>query len=104
MPSNDQPSTSAGMPSTSFDKPSTSNVSKKSRNKTSRQDDDDDDDWECGVCGDNYSEDYRRKNGAKWVQCSYCLTPYHLKCQASDNEEDVSMCDNCVGCASEESD
>ncbi|CAG9826184.1 unnamed protein product [Diabrotica balteata] len=57
--------------------------------------DSEDNDWHCGMCGNSYSLDVKRKNGAKWVQCSYCMIPYHVMCQSSDVEDDVFICDMC---------
>jgi hypothetical protein len=37
--------------------------------------------------------DARKKNGAKWVQCSYCFILYHVLCQPTDAEEEVCVCD-----------
>lgn len=52
-------------------------------------------DWTCGVCKRTYSADVKKKTGAKWVQCSFCLVPYHEKCQKFPTKEDVYMCDAC---------
>lgn len=54
-----------------------------------------DEDWMCGVCGILYSRDVEKKSGAKWVQCCFCLMPYHTKCQQQSTEEDPYMCDKC---------
>ncbi|KAJ4436446.1 hypothetical protein ANN_19079 [Periplaneta americana] len=35
----------------------------------------------CGSCGGLYLEDTKKKNGAKWIQCQFCLVWYHEKCQ-----------------------
>lgn len=83
-PDSPHPSTSSGVSSTTKKK-----LSKKRKL---------DDDWECGVCGGSYSADHKQKNGAQWVQCSYCLVPYHVNCQPSDSDEEVVfMCDMCAG-------
>lgn len=80
--------------------PSTSKA--KTFDKKVPQQEDNDDDWRCGVCEGSYLEDCKKKNGAQWIQCSYCLVPYHLKCQAAD-EETVFMCDRCTGSTSGDS-
>lgn len=74
-----------------------------SEKKVSQQKDNDEEDWRCGVCNGSYLEDCKKKNGARWIQCSYCLVPYHLKCQSS-NEDKVFMCDRCTGSSSDDSD
>lgn len=51
-------------------------------------------DWICGVCMENYNY-VKKKNGKKWVQCSYCLTPYHETCQSFDDFDEVFMCGRC---------
>lgn len=62
-----------------------------------------DDDWICGSCRGKYSDDVKRKTGASWVQCSFCLTPYHEDCQEKPTKNYVYMCDKC-GQASDSSD
>lgn len=59
-----------------------------------------DDDWHCGVCGMSYREDEKAKNGALWIQCSFCCVPYHTNCQTRPDDDDIFMCD---GCASDDS-
>jgi hypothetical protein len=54
-----------------------------------------------GMCGVTISDDARKKNDAKWVQCSYCLIPYHVLYQPTDAEEEVFMCDKCCGTETE---
>lgn len=83
-------------------KPSTSKAKTISKKTVPQQEDNDEDDWRCGACKKSYLEDCKKKNGARWIQCSYCLVPYHLKCQASD-EENVFMCDRCAGTTSDDS-
>lgn len=64
-----------------------------SRTKSSRNNEED---WECGSCGKSYNNDVRKKNGAKWIQCSFCLVWYHTNCQPSFHKDDnVFMCDGC---------
>lgn len=55
----------------------------------------DDNDWTCGVCSECFSKDKKVKNGKKWVQCSFCLTPYHELCQSEPVTSLVYMCDFC---------
>ena len=31
----------------------------------------------CGVCGGKYNDDYRKRNGKKWIACSVCQLWYH---------------------------
>lgn len=83
-------------------KPSTSKAKPISKKKVFQQGDDYEDDWMCGVCGRSYLEDCKSKNGLRWIQCSYCLVPYHLKCQSSD-KENVFMCDRCAEASSDDS-
>lgn len=54
-----------------------------------------DEDWKCGVCSKCFSEDVKMKNGAKWLQCSFCQYPYHEKCQSNPTKELIFMCDAC---------
>ncbi|KAG8263283.1 hypothetical protein J6590_036733 [Homalodisca vitripennis] len=54
-----------------------------------------DDDWKCGVCLKLFSEDVKKKNGAQWLQCSFCKFPYHEKCQKNPTKELIYMCDAC---------
>lgn len=54
-------------------------------------------DWTCSTCKGLYSEDVKIKNGAEWIQCSFCQETYHERCQ---NEipidvQDIYMCDIC---------
>ena len=43
----------------------------------------------------SYNSDVKKKNGKKWVQCSYCLVPYHESCQTYEDIGEVFMCDTC---------
>ena len=55
-----------------------------------------DDDWDCGVCGINFTRDVKKKTGAEWIQCSFCFRWYHFKCQNGAEEDcDVFMCGGC---------
>lgn len=54
-----------------------------------------DGDWTCGTCGGQYSTDERERNGKKWVQCSFCLIPYHELCQSECAVGHIYMCDLC---------
>lgn len=56
-----------------------------------------DDDWICGNCKESYNGDVKKKkNVKKWVQCSFCLMPYHVTCQLyNDEDDDIFMCDKC---------
>ncbi|KAG8308042.1 hypothetical protein J6590_007026 [Homalodisca vitripennis] len=54
-----------------------------------------DDDWKCGLCSKLFSEDVKKKNGAQWLQCSFCKFPYHEKCQKNPTKELIYMCDAC---------
>ncbi|CAG9838895.1 unnamed protein product [Diabrotica balteata] len=58
------------------------------------------DDWECGLCGVLYSTDVKKRNGAQWIQCSSCLTPYHEICiSIEDTDADEKLyyrCDRCM--------
>lgn len=58
---------------------------------------DQDEDWTCAVCHKTYSQDVKKKTGAKWIQCSFCRCTYHFDCQRSDvdEDEDIYMCDLC---------
>lgn len=73
--------------------PSTSGTQKTKKSKI-------EDDWECGLCEAFYSSDVKKRNGAKWIQCSYCLTPYHEICVSLDNtdveEQLYYRCDRCL--------
>lgn len=75
-----------------------SSRSQRSISKKCRQIQDDavqhNDDWVCGVCQGRYSDDEKKKTGAKWIECCFCVTPYHEKCQIGPFE-DVYMCDKC---------
>ena len=78
------------IPLTSKDSiPVCSKKSKKNKNASK------DDDWECDVCKKSYNSDVKKKNGKKWVQCSYCLVPYHESCQTYEDIGEVFMCDTC---------
>lgn len=90
-------------PSTSGDNTQRSSTSKSKANtkRVPHQEEEGEEDWKCGVCSESYLEDCKKKNGAKWIQCSYCLVPYHLKCQSSE-EENVFMCDRCAADSSSE--
>lgn len=55
----------------------------------------DEEDWTCGVCSSTWSHDKKKKNGKDWVQCSFCLTPYHVSCQTGSTTESIYMCDLC---------
>lgn len=70
--------------------PTTSKGKKLNRNHN-------DDDWMCGVCSKSYFQDVQKRNGAKWIQCSFCLVPYHIKCLAVDDDDDekIFRCDTC---------
>lgn len=89
----DEPSTSSCLPASLVPVVAAKATvqTKQNRKKTNVKDDD----WECGMCGGSYSLDAKNKNGAKWVQCCYCLVPYHVRCHPSDAEEAVFMCDMC---------
>lgn len=56
------------------------------------------DDWKCSVCDKLYSQDEKMKNGAEWIQCSFCKLTFHLACQSDDPDEEtgVFMCDECA--------
>lgn len=56
------------------------------------------DDWKCSVCKKFYSNDEKMKNGAEWIQCSFCQQTFHLTCQSDDPDEEtgVFMCDECA--------
>lgn len=75
-----------------------SSRSQRSISKKCRQIQDDavqhNDDWVCGVCQGRYSDDKKKKTGAKWIECCFCATRYHEKCQIGPFE-DVYMCDKC---------
>lgn len=46
------------------------------------------DDCKCGVCQRFYSGDEKAKNGAEWVQCSFCH-----QSDDPDGETGIFMCD-----------
>lgn len=52
----------------------------------------------CSGCDLDYKHDMRKKTGAQWIQCCFCLQWYHNKCEglADDFEEDVYMCSQCA--------
>lgn len=35
----------------------------------------------CGACGGRYCDDFRERNGKKWIECSKCLVWFHNECQ-----------------------
>jgi hypothetical protein len=51
-------------------------------------------DSSCGSCRRLCSDDTRKKNGAEWMQCTFCRVRYHTICQ---NVVDGIhfMCDGC---------
>lgn len=78
--------------------PSTSAAPPPSETRASKhkEDADGENEWTCGKCSGNFTQDVRRKNGAKWIQCSFCLVPYHTTCQEDFFDSgDVYMCNSC---------
>lgn len=68
----------------------------KSLPKLQKTENDSEEDWICGKCKIKFSEDVKKKTGASWVQCSFCLVPYHTTCQEDFlDEEDIYMCNIC---------
>ena len=35
----------------------------------------------CDACGGRYCDDFRERNGKKWIECSKCLVWFHNECQ-----------------------
>lgn len=56
------------------------------------------DDWECGLCNGLYSQDVTAKNGAQWIQCSYCTVPYHNDCLGCDLDTEEQLYFRCEYC------
>lgn len=77
-------------PITSTSKEPICEFSKKKGKKASKNDD-----WECRVCKKTFNNDVQKKNGKKWVQCSYSLISYHESCQTYEDIDEVFMCDIC---------
>lgn len=64
----------------------------------------DNEDWVCGVCKGSYSADVKKRNGANWISCSFCATPYHENCQGAETDMDIFMCDRCANLNDSDSD
>lgn len=80
--------------------PSTSGRSAQKANKAKQSNIQEiEDDWECGLCEALYSADVKKRNGAKWIQCSYCLTPYHEICVSiEDSDPEIQLYFRCERC------
>lgn len=57
-----------------------------------------DNDWECGMCSQIYSDNVQARNGAKWIQCYFCIVPHLNTCLEIDLEEEEELYFRCQFC------
>ena len=54
----------------------------------------------CTVCGIQFLQDKKKKNGRAWISCMICSNWYHNECQGLDNREKPNsfVCISCNDC------
>ena len=73
---------------------SVSDITNPNANKTAKKRKPQEKEDACGSCDGLYLEDTKKKNGAKWIQCQFCIVWYHERCQNIISELHF-MCSAC---------